>query len=669
MLSDNLIFPIQKHGFIISKEKDLFILRSKPDNIPLQLNNTAWLIFCLCDGTLELKEIKKLVKHSYKVEDIDQDIDDTLDALIYSGVIETFAAPFKTPKPILRVGFINFWENFNKRDNWFLWMLCNRFNLILTNPAKEETDIIFCSVFEEIDYAGYNVFEADAIKVSVSLGEETLDLKKYDFVFSDNIKAAKDSDNYFYIPLWTLYFDWINYKNSKKELGVISEDIIFKEYGKYAPETVAEHFYNALFGKDFERLCEENKEAKIDISALTMLENSSNKTSAAPASRQKKVEPILKKRDKKKLAIGMACYDEYDGVYFTVQAIRLYHSEVLEDIEILIIDNNPNGQCADSLISLANSIKELHYIPFDDFTGTASRDIIFKEALSDYVLCVDSHILIAPGAIKKLIDFLYANPKCYDLLQGPLVYDNLTSISTHFKPEWGGGMFGKWETDERGENPQNEPFEIDMQGLGVFACRKDAWLGFNPLFQGFGGEEGYIHEKFRQAGRKILSLPFFRWIHRFNRAAGVPYPNLWNDRIRNYYIGFTELGLDTKPIADHFIKLIGDKTFASIYSAIKQEMENPFFYFDAIYCINLDAAERRWQEMQKRFEKLGIVDRVRRFSAIETPESHHIGCALSHRAIIEKAEKYNFKNVLIFEDDAIFLDNILELLKKSIRVC
>ena len=45
------------------------------------------------------------------------------------------------------------------------------------------------------------------------------------------------------------------------------------------------------------------------------------------------------------------------------------------------------------------------------------------------------------------------------------------------------------------------PFEMGMQGLGVFACRKAAWPGFNPRFSGFGGEEGYIHEKIRRKKR------------------------------------------------------------------------------------------------------------------------------------------------------------------------
>ncbi|MGL1784034.1 hypothetical protein ACSTG0_23510, partial [Vibrio parahaemolyticus] len=85
-------------------------------------------------------------------------------------------------------------------------------------------------------------------------------------------------------------------------------------------------------------------------------------------------------------------------------------------------------------------------------------------------------------------------------------------------------------TDPAGAEPDLPPFEIPMQGMGLFACRRDAWAGFNPDFRGFGGEEGYIHEKFRQRGGKVLCLPFLRWMHRFNRPLGLPYPNVWADR-------------------------------------------------------------------------------------------------------------------------------------------
>jgi hypothetical protein len=57
------------------------------------------------------------------------------------------------------------------------------------------------------------------------------------------------------------------------------------------------------------------------------------------------------------------------------------------------------------------------------------------------------------------------------------------------------------------EDINDEPFEVPAQGLGIFSCKKSEWLGFNPHFRGFGGEECYIHEKYRQAGRKTICLP------------------------------------------------------------------------------------------------------------------------------------------------------------------
>ena len=48
-------------------------------------------------------------------------------------------------------------------------------------------------------------------------------------------------------------------------------------------------------------------------------------------------------------------------------------------------------------------------------------------------------------------------------------------------------------------DPAAPPFEISLQGLGAFACCKAAWVGLNPRLRCFGGEEGYVHEKFRRA--------------------------------------------------------------------------------------------------------------------------------------------------------------------------
>jgi hypothetical protein len=133
-----------------------------------------------------------------------------------------------------------------------------------------------------------------------------------------------------------------------------------------------------------------------------------------------------------------------------------------------------------------------------------------------------------------------------------LLFDDGKHLATHFEPHWRGQMWGTWGSDQRGKEQDSEPFEIPMQGLGVFSCLKTAWPGFHPAFRGFGGEEGYIHEKFRRAGGRCLCLPWLRWMHRFTRAAGPQYPLTVEEKLRNYLLGHSELGLDLEPVLQHF---------------------------------------------------------------------------------------------------------------------
>jgi hypothetical protein len=134
-------------------------------------------------------------------------------------------------------------------------------------------------------------------------------------------------------------------------------------------------------------------------------------------------------------------------------------------------------------------------------------------------------------------------------------------------------MFGVWGQDDRASDKHGDPFDIPAQGLGLFSCRKDAWLGFNRQFSGFGGEEFYIHEKFRQAGRRTLCLPALRWIHRFVRPSGTKYRNAWEDRVRNYIIGWREINRPIDDIVEHFSPIIGEEKVMAIVSAVDAEFK------------------------------------------------------------------------------------------------
>jgi hypothetical protein len=255
-----------------------------------------------------------------------------------------------------------------------------------------------------------------------------------------------------------------------------------------------------------------------------------------------------------RLTIGMACYDDFNGVYFTIQAIRTYHAEVIEQLDFLVVDNHPDGPEGQTVRDfLLSWVPNGRYVPAPQAVGTsAPRDLVFHLAAGEAILCLDCHVLVAPGALRRLLQFYEAHPACRDLLHGPLLYDNGHIAATHMDPVWRCEMLGTWGVDPRGETEDAPPFEVPMHGCGLMSCRKEAWLGFHPQFRGFGGEEGYIHEKFRRAGRRVLCLPFLRWLHRFGRPGGVRYPLMRENRVRNYLLGRVELGLPYEDVIDHF---------------------------------------------------------------------------------------------------------------------
>lgn len=256
----------------------------------------------------------------------------------------------------------------------------------------------------------------------------------------------------------------------------------------------------------------------------------------------------------KKLTIGMATYDDFDGIFFSIKAIRLYHPEILKDVEFLIIDNNPDGEHSEAVKTfLKEEVPEkCRYIPYRGKVTSFTKYKVFELAQTPYVLCMDCHVLFEKGSLKKLLDYYKKNPETNDLLQGPLMRRG--SLFTNWDDKWVDGICGFWETDKRGIDSNAKPFEIKTQGMGMLSCRKDAFPKINPLFNGFGGEEKYIQEKFRRRRGKTLCLPFLRWHHRFDnkKPGGVNYPCISYDRIRNNFISYLELGWDLKPIFEHF---------------------------------------------------------------------------------------------------------------------
>ena len=260
----------------------------------------------------------------------------------------------------------------------------------------------------------------------------------------------------------------------------------------------------------------------------------------------------------KKLTIGSAVYDDFDGVYFSYQSLRLNNLDIKDDLDFVIIDNNPDSPEGKATKHFCKASQCIRYVPFTEKRSTAVRNEIFNNAEGEFCMSIDCHVLFEPNTIKRLIDFFEKNPESDDLYHGPMLYDMLEGHVpvTHMNPQWRDNMLGTWgcATKGKGTSPDDDPFEIPMHGLGIFASRTKSWMGFNDDFIGFGGEEGYIHEKYKKDNRKIWCLPFLRWIHRFDRPRGVQYPLVIEERVRNYLIGRKELDLPYDDIIEHFKK-------------------------------------------------------------------------------------------------------------------
>ena len=255
------------------------------------------------------------------------------------------------------------------------------------------------------------------------------------------------------------------------------------------------------------------------------------------------------------LTIGMLTHDDYHGVYFTINAIRMYHPEVLDKIHFTVIDNNPGSPHGRDVRNLCHQLPNVHYHTVSGVTSTSFRNLIFELAPTEQVLCIDCHVLLWPKSIQRLLRFYENNPGFrHDLIHGPLLTETHDVLATHMEPNFRGWNFGTWANNGMAADETADPFEIPMHGMGLFACSRTGWPRFASGLRYFGAEEGTIHERFRRLGRRSWCLPFLRWVHRFGRPDGPKYPNPPSGKVWNYMVAFRDCGLSVEWVEDYFAR-------------------------------------------------------------------------------------------------------------------
>ncbi|MEM1874878.1 MAG: DUF6171 family protein [Candidatus Hadarchaeales archaeon] len=237
---------------------------------------------------------------------------------------------------------------------------------------------------------------------------------------------------------------------------------------------------------------------------------------------------------KQPLTIALATYSDLDGAIFSIQHAR-FLPDFLPADRFVVVNNNPHGPETPVLRDFCNKA-DVIYVENPINSTSLSRELAIQSAPTDVVVVIDSHVLIAPGSLYVIRQYLSNPENERNLLHGLSLSDNLAPGGWSWLPFWRAEMLGIWSP-----HPEpDQPTEIWGAGLGLFVINKNFWPHFHPLHRGFGGEEGYIHEKIRRNGGKVIFHPSIRFWHRYYRVA-VPYPLSKQDKIRNYLLHFFDL--------------------------------------------------------------------------------------------------------------------------------
>jgi glycosyltransferase involved in cell wall biosynthesis len=275
--------------------------------------------------------------------------------------------------------------------------------------------------------------------------------------------------------------------------------------------------------------------------------------------------------DNPRLSIVMPMFRRSDSVRMTILALKMMHRECWDDIEIIVCDNEPeesaHGREVRKLLTENAGPIRSQFVAFREYQGTAvGKQKAIEAATGDAILCIDSHVIIPPGAIRRLIDWYNTHPTTMDLYQGPCIRDDLVGsdgstvfAGTHFEPRWSGRMYGVWGNDPRALG--EEPYEIGANGMGLFSCRREAWPNFDAESRGFGVEEFTLHAKVTKRGDKTILLPWLHWWHLFGHVDTAATSGTTLDIIESYIRSAIRTGVpDLGSVRDHFVNEMKDLT-------------------------------------------------------------------------------------------------------------
>ena len=267
------------------------------------------------------------------------------------------------------------------------------------------------------------------------------------------------------------------------------------------------------------------------------------------------------------------------------------------------------------------------------------RDLVFREANAEFVLCMDSHVLFRPGALATTGGVTSRPAGLLGPVARPVDRGRSEAHRDALRPRVARRDVRGLGDDPRGLDPgATRVRDPDARARGVWlppgrvarvqspAARVRRGRGLSPREDSAGGRPDALPAVPR------LDAPLQSAVRAaLSRVGGGPGPQL---PARARRAGPRPALGDRPPRAG----VSAPRPCGRMVDRVEQELRGPFHFFDAIYCINLDDETGRWESVMRQCKALGIDHRIRRFTAIDTPTARGIGRALSHRAIVAEAK-------------------------------
>jgi len=276
----------------------------------------------------------------------------------------------------LKVNFVDFWDNFDKVDNYFFHLLSNNYNV----EISENPDVLFFSVDyakrkERDKYVNHNCkkvfFTGENIRpnffVPGSVEYPRYSIGKCDFSFSfDNMNFYKN----YRLPLWILYINWFNVPhndNRDQSYLIPLDNILNKQF--FNPNKFCNFVFSNNQGKRLDILNHLKKYKNIDCAGR--LENNVNFSILGRGDQKYKIDFI------KNYKFTIAAENSKTDGYTTEKII---HPLSVGSIPIYwgssTVNNDFNKQCFINVDSFSNLDELVEYVIYVDNSKQEYEKII-----------------------------------------------------------------------------------------------------------------------------------------------------------------------------------------------------------------------------------------------------------------------------------------------------